>query len=86
MPKAEYSLIKDAPRSIETIVERKEGAHGREYRLTHRTQGWEPAGSMVRLREHDGWAVLFTLDDSTHGQWFRTETEARIRLALWTKV
>ena len=81
---SEYGDLKDAPRSVESILTRKSSARGIKYRLVHRTAGWECAGSMARLREREGWGVLFTLDGDRHGRWFHTEQEARDMLDKWT--
>lgn len=47
-----------------------------EYTLSHRSPGYESAGSMARWTD-ERWSVLFVCDGATHGRSFSTEQAAR---------
>lgn len=55
----------------------------REYRLIHRTAGYQIAGSCARL-DKEAWGVLFEFDGAEHGRWFKTLPEASDLFAKWT--
>ena len=82
---AEPGQFPDAPFSKKTIL--KEGTSqtvpNRKFELTHRSEGYSVAGSMMRW-DGEAWGVLFFEDNATHGRWFLTEPEARDLFQKWT--
>ena len=69
--------------SIETTLEKGQGAFGREYRLVHRTEGTRIAGSgTIEVAEH--WAVLYPISGNTHGQAFKTYAAAKAYFDTYT--
>ena len=83
MKTAEYGEIKDQTSSKETTLKKRNNG-GRTYRLVHRSPGWEPAGSMARLRETESWSVLFYLDGAQHGRGFSSLADAETLFDKWT--
>lgn len=82
MKTVEYADVTPETRSKVTTI--KTAVRGCEYRLVHRSPGWERAGSMARIRENECWSVLFEMNNATHGQSFGTLVEAEKRFTLWT--
>lgn len=85
---AEYGGYDPALDAEVTLVDKAVGAmHGfPAVRLVHSTQGFEPAGSMVRWTEAK-WSVLWDArDGGIHGRGFREADEAGARalFAKWT--
>lgn len=77
----EYSQVGDN-RSRVTILAKGIRHYGykddlvHEYTFSHRSAGYEPAGSMARWTD-ERWSVLFMSDGATHGRSFSTEQAAR---------
>ncbi len=60
-----------------TVRGTKPGINGATVTLEHKTAGYYPAGSCLRL-DSEAWGRMWTLRDGTQGgRWFRTEEEAR---------
>ncbi len=70
---AEYRDVEDKM-ATRTVL-----ATSGKYRLMHSTAGYECAGSCARST-NEKWGVLFDDRGCSHGQWFRTEPEAREHL------
>lgn len=76
---AEYGTLRPEQFGAKTTlaaVPRRNGT----MRLIHRTAGYQIAGSMARF-DAEAWGSIYECrtDGTTHGQWFRTEAEARAR-------
>lgn len=55
----------------------------REYRLSHHSDGFEPAGSCARYSAREAWSVLFEANNATHGRRFKTLAEAQSLFNDW---
>ena len=77
---AEYGAVKvgNLPCSKRTDLASKPGRlPGMVHTLTHRTAGYQCAGSAMTWAT-EAWGRLFTCRDGANGgQWFKTEAEAR---------
>lgn len=76
---AEYGALRKEDFGTKTTLAERQGRHGT-LRVVHRAAGYQCAGSMARL-DGEAWGAIFTCrhDGTTHGQWFKTEAEARAR-------
>lgn len=67
--------------SVDTVLctEHRWNDYGRvvKWTLTHRTDGYTPAGSCMRLQEREVWRVTASDGSATYGQAFRTLPEAQ---------
>lgn len=72
----EYGDIKanHLPVSTYTILYQRT-KNGREYKLVHRSAGYEPAGSAARYT-NKCWSVDFWLDNARHGRRFTVRDKA----------
>lgn len=53
--------------------------------LVHRTEGYEPAGSLCRDAT-EAWGAMYEMRDGTcGGTWYNNEADARARFAKMTK-
>jgi hypothetical protein len=73
----EYRDLTDKNRSIRTVLAEGMGAFGRQCKLIHKTEGYEPAGSCCRHTKEAWGAISTNFDGTTYGQWYKTEPEAR---------
>lgn len=60
----------------ETVLDSGRNKFGRELKLVHRRQGMYPAGS-ISVERSEGWAVLWDVDGTRNGQWYKTLDEAQ---------
>ena len=78
---AEYGAVAAENLGKRTIlaskVGDKPGILGATVTLEHKTAGYYPAGSCLRL-DGEAWGRMWTLRDGTQGgRWYKTEEEAR---------
>jgi len=69
--------------SVRTVLEETIVAGYNVLRLIHRSAGVNPAGAGSR-KDGEAWGAISTdrVSGCTHGQWFKTEAEARARYEL----
>lgn len=72
----EYGTVAPADWSVRTVLASAPGAFGSLYELTHKTEGYEPAGSCARYTK-ELYGCLFTGRHTNGGQWYKTQSEAR---------
>lgn len=74
---AEYGTVAAENIGKRTVHGTKSGINGATVTLEHKTAGYYPAGSCLRL-DSEAWGRMWTLRDGTQGgRWFKTEEEAR---------
>lgn len=79
---AEYGTVAAGNFGKRTIHGTKPGISGSIVTLEHKTAGYYPAGSCMRL-DGEAWGRMWTLKDGTQGgRWYKTEEEARAAFAV----
>ena len=81
---AEYGSIPDSELSKRTVLAEGKGAFNRAFELVHKTEGYEIAGSCLRLTSEAWGSLSYDRNGTTHGQWFKTREEARARFEQFT--
>jgi len=80
---AEYGTLTQEQFGKKVVLDRGFNIN-REYKLIHRTAGFQCAGSCARF-DDEAWGVLFEFDGAEHGRYFKTEADARELFKAWTK-